>query len=1684
MKYSFSLLLLSLCSSVQVLSQPFTNDWIDKTAAQKYFKIKVTNTGIYKIEQAFLSQQLSNIGVNISSVDPRNIQIFLNGNEQFIHVQGESNGIFEPGEWIEFYGQKNDGTTDTELYPKPGDQPHTAHSLFTDTAAYFLTWKVTPFSPGNGGKRFTSYVPGAFPATPEQYFIYTGANYPFEQYWDGASARNSSESYLSEYTAGEGFLGREFRQTAGKSLTYPVPTPYYDASGPAPILEIQTYGKSKAPFSGNHNHHPAVHMKRNGSPNFSVVADKKLKDYEGWNTSVQLLPTDITSSVTEVMFHAIQGVPPEYATDYNTAAYARIKYPRSFILEPATSSLLFDLVGSGPAANPTYIKFSSYPKSAAWFYDLTNGVRIQGDVNTGAQEARTLIPGTGTSRKIYLTDATDAVNVTAMNHVVFKTIVPQNNYQVIIITHSSLLNSAQDYAAYRSSAAGGGYQTLLVTSEELYDQFYYGLAHPLAIRKFCDYILKNSTALPEGLLLLGKGQANLPGYQSRFNGSQSLNLVPTIGTPPSDLMLTSGLNPADVFAPSIPIGRVPAVTNEEVISYLDKLKEYEISAQTPELWQKNMLHLAGGQNSQQNYYFSTYLSRCEQIVEDIYMGAKVKTYLKSTPVVSTTGLKGSIQDDINNGIGFMNYFGHGASEVLEINFGRASELNNKGKYPVMYYSGCTLGNSYDNKKSLGEEFLLTADKGAVGWFAGTALGLEAYLSKYVLIFDTNAFVTSYGKTLAQILQQTVRDFQKPTDTLNMIQCRQFNYQGDPMLRFYSYDLPDYSIDNNSLYISPANATALSDSFALAIIATNLGRAVSDSINISIRRTLPDFNTRDTVIRVSSPKNVDTIFYYMKSKDLNTSGLNRFRVFLDNDQQVAELKENNNQNNPDFEHFFPGTGVTILSPSNYGLVGSNPAKLIAQATDAGPDSIQIVFQIDTTLLFNSPLFKDTIVYTDFTATWNVNLPLTDSTVYYWRAKLNAAPDKGGIFRNASFMYIDQSSEGWGQGHYFQFLGVGKNNVYIDTNNRTLNFTRYTSVDYAAFASGADVTSLMQRRFRKALKVDNMTRFEITTGIAIMAVNPNNEKRFSYVSFYNQPLYYCNPSCVILPAYPTPNISNYSGIYYFNTLEKEHQDSLESFISKIPDGYQVFVINGRHDSSAAWSNSLYQQFETLGSSIIRTKGRREPYVLFGTKGGAPGSAIEKVQNFGDPSPPNLQNIQFNTALYPLSFSGDITSEIIGPAKTWKTFFNSLEPYDSPNDKIYFQVYGVDKSLNDSLIFDHVTASSLSLASIDSKRFPFLRLKALMEDSTERSPVKIRNWIVTYDPVPEGSINPNDPYTFYKDTLNEGDTMRVALIYRNTSLYAFDSVLVQYRITDKFKKDKLLTYERRKPLQPNDTLHLQRSFSTMGLSGENTLTVFVNPDFDQPEQNLYNNVFTRNFYVGNDNRNPILDVIVDGQHLMNGDLVSPNPFIFISLNDYAAFRPVTDPASITVFLRKPGKDLEKADPGDLKFTPASAQNTKATVEFTPKNLESGQYELVVSAHDASGNQSGDDYSILFEVDTRPAITNIYPYPNPFTSSMRFVFTLSGSSIPDAINIRIMTVTGRVVKEISKEDLGPIRIGNNISTYTWDGTDQFGDKLANGVYLYQVTTRLNGKSLERRETKGDAEGFKADVGKIYLMR
>jgi hypothetical protein len=326
--------------------------------------------------------------------------------------------------------------------------------------------------------------------------------------------------------------------------------------------------------------------------------------------------------------------------------------------------------------------------------------------------------------------------------------------------------------------------------------------------------------------------------------------------------------------------------------------------------------------------------------------------------------------------------------------------------------------------------------------------------------------------------------------------------------------------------------------------------------------------------------------------------------------------------------------------------------------------------------------------------------------------------------------------------------------------------------------------------------------------------------------------------------------------------------------------------------------------------------------------------------------------------------------------------------------------------------------------------------------------------------------------------------------------DSLLVKYWVQGSNNEIIELGTKRLRPHPAGDVIIDTVRFNTIDLIGLNSVWVEYNPtvsggDYDQAEQYHFNNIAQYFFYVQSDKENPILDVTFDGVRILDGDIVSAKPEILVSLNDENPYLALNDTALFRVYLTDINRGTERRiffrdsmGNEQLEWTPGVLPENKFRIVYRPEFEEDGLYQLRVQATDMSGNESGEfDFAISFEVITKSSITHILNYPNPFSTSTRFVFELTGSVVPDEIRIEIYTVTGKLVKVIDQYELGPINIGRNISEYAWDGTDMYGDRLGNGVYFYRVKTKIHGEDIEHRSNESDVF-FKQEIGKMYLMR
>jgi hypothetical protein len=125
-------LLLSLLLPLLTFSQePLGNEWIN--FEQNYNKIQIAEDGLYQLGY----QDLQNLGLEPSSIDPQLLKMFLMGHEKAIIVEGAGDGSFDMGDKIIFYAEENKGELDSLVYRPLGARMNKYQSLFSDYASYF-----------------------------------------------------------------------------------------------------------------------------------------------------------------------------------------------------------------------------------------------------------------------------------------------------------------------------------------------------------------------------------------------------------------------------------------------------------------------------------------------------------------------------------------------------------------------------------------------------------------------------------------------------------------------------------------------------------------------------------------------------------------------------------------------------------------------------------------------------------------------------------------------------------------------------------------------------------------------------------------------------------------------------------------------------------------------------------------------------------------------------------------------------------------------------------------------------------------------------------------------------------------------------------------------------------------------------------------------------------------------------------------------------------------------------------------------------------------------------------------------------------------------------------------------------------------------------------------------------------
>lgn len=980
-------------------TDPDPTRWINYQ--QAYLKLLIAENGIYQLTV----DELRQAGVPVQQINPTTLQLFHRGVEQALYVAGEADGRLDGTDFLQFYGQRNDGTPDSLLYRPFSAQPHRYYSLFSDTSAYFLTWSLTQ-SPG-AGKRMTAYQDTTFAHLLPERYHWAEELRLFTDTYPGWAAGLPQKIEYSFYEAGEGYTGPIQHKDKPVGIAFQLSNPVAD--GPPPQLEVLLVGRDLTHHRVEVSVGPALaRQSLLDSVRFLGYSNARIRHVFNW-------PAAGPNSAEPLMVSTVSRGEAGSTDDYSVS-YIGIRYPQQLTLSSQLQTLL--RLVPNPAGRSLLNLTNAAPNTICW--DISNPaapVRV-GTTALSATHIRLIVRNTQQERLLICTS--QPRRVPSIQPVTF---IDRRNRKptFLIVSHGSLMepatpstvndrpNAVQAYARYRASTAGGGYDTLTVTMQHLFDQYSYGERHPLAIRRFARQMLQQSSGTVPYLLLIGRGRST-PGIRNDPQQAQ-LDLVMTAGFPGSDGMFTTGLLATEPDVPALPTGRINAGSPQEVLNYLNKVKEYEQPAGAG-LWRKNLLHLSGGQSADERALFRRLVTAYQQQITSPFLGGQVTTYTKRTdsPVEALPLAK-----PVNEGAGLITFFGHSGLDATDLDIGFCSNdvlgYRNTGKYPLLLVNGCAIGNFFFGRPTLTTDWVLTPNRGAIAAIAQSHLGytdvMHTYTSHfYRLLADSSQL----HKSIGQLQQETIRRvLSSSADGRTLANTQQMVLQGDPALHPFPFRLPDYQITSGGLSIEDGvqgPLTTLSDSVRIRAVIQNAGQYRPGQLAVRVRRFVN--GQVSGVYNLIIPRSTayqDTVSLTLPN-DRQATGPNQFEVTHNPTESPLTQPEINYANNlATTELTIPSQQPVLIYPPLNGVVNTTTIRLVAQYVSTGTQAFDL--ELDSTALFSSPFRQNQRLTGSSNISYLAKIPNRPRATYYWRVRRinDGGPPENWI--TSSFVYAPDS-----------------------------------------------------------------------------------------------------------------------------------------------------------------------------------------------------------------------------------------------------------------------------------------------------------------------------------------------------------------------------------------------------------------------------------------------------------------------------------------------------------------------------------------------------------------------------------------------------------------------------------------------------------------------------------------------------
>jgi hypothetical protein len=216
-------------------------------------------------------------------------------------------------------------------------------------------------------------------------------------------------------------------------------------------------------------------------------------------------------------------------------------------------------------------------------------------------------------------------------------------------------------------------------------------------------------------------------------------------------------------------------------------------------------------------------------------------------------------------------------------------------------------------------------------------------------------------------------------------------------------------------------------------------------------------------------------------------------------------------------------------------------------------------------------------------------------------------------------------------------------------------------------------------------------------------------------------------------------------------------------------------------------------------------------------------------------------------------------------------------------------------------------------------------------------------------------------------------------------------------------------------------------------------------------------------NDKAGPDIKAYMNDERFVNGGLTNENPVLLLKLSDSSGVNTAGTGIGHDIVATLDDDNNRFYVLNDF-YTGEQDSYQKGTVRFQLTGLEPGRHSLKIKAWDVLNNSNEVVLDFIVAKDEDLEISHVLNYPNPFTTNTQFWFEHNKPGQNLVVRVQIFTVSGRIIKMIERTINTP---GNRSSELTWDGLDQYGQKVGRGVYLYKLSVIVPGKSRKEKIEK-----------------